>query len=80
MADGGGIGGCKVAPHLLEQIMTGLSSFVSLKQVSAASIELAQDGAARCWLVYSGEECNDARRSPGQIVKVPFKSQRSLVD
>ena len=44
MAEGGGIGGCKLAPHLLEQIMTGLWSFVSLNQVSAASIELAQDG------------------------------------
>ena len=66
MADGGGIGGCKLAPRLLEQIMTGLWSFVSLNQVSAASIELAHDGAARCWLVYSGEECSNARRSPGQ--------------
>ena len=78
MAEGAGIGGCKVAPHLLEQIMTGLWSFVSLNQVSDASIELAQDGAARCSLIYSAEDCNDARRNPGQIVKVPFKSQRSL--
>ena len=66
MADGGGMGVCKLAPRLLEQIMTGLWLFVSLNQVSAASIDLAHDGAAKCWLVYSGEDCNDARRSPGQ--------------
>ena len=57
MVDGGGIGGCnnKLAPRLLEQIMTGLWSFVSLNQVFAASIELAHDDAPMYWLVYSGE-------------------------
>ena len=66
MADGGGIGGCKLAPRLLEQIMTGLGSFVLLNQVFAASIDLAHDDAAMCWLVYSGKDCNDARRSSAQ--------------
>ena len=33
MADGGGIGVCKLAPRLLEQIMTGLWLFVPLNQV-----------------------------------------------
>ena len=47
MADGGGIGGCKLAPRLLEQIMTGLWSFVSLNQVFAASIDLAHAMLAR---------------------------------
>ena len=52
MAEGGGIGVCKLAPRLLEEIMTGLWSFGSLNQGSAASIDPAHDGAARCWLVY----------------------------
>ena len=46
MADGGGIGGSNLAPRLLEQIMTGLWSFVLLNQVFAASIDLAHDYAA----------------------------------
>ncbi len=61
MADGGGTGGLQDCARLLEQIMTGLWSFVSLNQVSAASIDLAHDGAARCWVVKTGEDCNDAR-------------------
>ena len=73
MADGGGIGGCKLATRLLEQIMTGLWSFVSLNQVFAASIDLAHDDAAMCWWVYSGEDRSNARRSPGTTVKVPRK-------
>ena len=71
MAEGGGIGVCKLAPRLLEEIMTGLWSFGSLNQGSAASIDPAHDGAARCWLVYSGEECSNARSSPGQQSKSP---------
>ena len=70
--------GCKLASRLLEQIMTGRWSFVSLKQVSDASIELAHDGAARCWLVYSGEECSNAQTQPRTIVEVPFKSRLFL--
>ena len=71
MADGGGIGGCELVPRLLEQIMTGLWSFVSLNQVFAASIDLAYDDAAMCWWVYSGEDRSNARRSRGQQSKCP---------